>query len=461
MSRLRIIEKIKIEIATIICVVSMALLFAVCWRGYYSPQMAEPFFREGNWLMVILFYIIYRLTAELYDTFKISVSRITELVYCQFLSLAITDSVMYIIISLLCRQAQSLVPIIVTLFLQLLAAIVWAFIAKKWYFATHAPEDTVIIWDVRRGLDELISLYGLEKRFKVVKKMKVRQCLENLAECFEGVDTVFLSGVHSGDRNRIVKYCIEQDINIYVIPRVGDAVMSAARPFYLFHLPINKLVRYSPSLSFIVLKRIGDIVVSLLALVILSPVMLISGIMIKLTDGGSILYRQCRLTLNGKRFNILKFRSMRADAEKDGVARLSTGSMDDRITPVGRFIRSVRIDELPQLINILKGEMSVVGPRPERPEIFEEYTQEMPEFGLRLQAKAGLTGLAQVYGRYNTSPYDKLLMDLAYIANPSVINDLRICFLTVKILFLPESTKGIAVGATTAMEELIRDEEEQ
>ena len=141
---------------------------------------------------------------------------------------------------------------------------------------------------------------------------------------------------------------------------------------------------------------------------------------------------------------------MRVDAEKDGVARLSTGENDSRITPVGKIIRACRVDELPQLFNILKGDLSIVGPRPERPEIASQYCEEMPEFALRLQAKAGLTGYAQVYGKYNTTPYDKLTMDLMYIAHPSIVEDLKIMLATVKILFLPESTEGIAEGQTTA-----------
>lgn len=138
------------------------------------------------------------------------------------------------------------------------------------------------------------------------------------------------------------------------------------------------------------------------------------------------------------------------DAEKDGVARLSTGDKDDRITPVGHFIRKCRLDELPQLINILRGDMSIVGPRPERPEIAAQYEEELPEFALRLQAKAGLTGYAQVYGKYNTTPYDKLQMDLMYIANPSLVEDIKIMFATVKILFESESTEGVEQGHTTA-----------
>ena len=218
----------------------------------------------------------------------------------------------------------------------------------------------------------------------------------------------------------------------------------------MFHLPMLRVGRYMASPEYLFVKRAMDIVLSLIALVITSPIFLVPAIATK-PDGGPAFYKQVRLTKDGRPFEIMKFRSMRVDAEKDGVARLSTGDKDDRITPVGHIIRKCRIDELPQLINILKGDLSICGPRPERPEIAAQYCEEMPEFALRLQAKAGLTGYAQVYGKYNTTPYDKLQMDLMYIAHPSIIEDLKIMLATVKILFLPESTEGIAEGATTAM----------
>jgi lipopolysaccharide/colanic/teichoic acid biosynthesis glycosyltransferase len=209
--------------------------------------------------------------------------------------------------------------------------------------------------------------------------------------------------------------------------------------------------RYDPAPEYLLFKRLFDMAVSVIALIVLSPVMLITALAVKLTDGGPVFYKQKRLTKNGKEFHVLKFRSMRQDAEKDGVARLSTGDVDPRITPVGHVIRKLRIDELPQLFNILAGSMSIVGPRPERPEIAAQYEKELPEFNLRLQAKAGLTGYAQVYGKYNTTPYNKLQMDLMYIAHPSFFEDLRIIFATIKILFLPESTEGVSEGMETAM----------
>ena len=225
--------------------------------------------------------------------------------------------------------------------------------------------------------------------------------------------------------------------------------MASAEKQHLFHLPMLMVEKYNPTPEYLIQKRAFDIVVAGLALILFSPIMAILAVVIRM-DGGTAFYRQKRLTKDGKVFEILKFRSMRMDAEKDGVARLSSGEADPRITKVGRFIRACRLDELPQLINIIKGDMSIVGPRPERPEIAEEYKKDLPEFDLRLQCKCGLTGFAQVYGQYNTTPYDKLLMDLMYIAQPSMVEDLKICFATVKILFMKDSTEGIAEGQTTA-----------
>ena len=301
---------------------------------------------------------------------------------------------------------------------------------------SYAPESA----DVRGEISYLMAAFA---------HSSAEKCMDNLS-ILDGMEAVFLSGIHSHERNRILKYCVEKDIRAYVIPRIGDVLMSGAKRMHMFHLPILRVERYAPSPEYLFFKRFFDILLSLAALVLLSPVMLVTALAIRLTDGGPVFYRQCRLTRNGKKFNVLKFRSMRVDAERDGIARLSTGDKDPRITPVGGVIRKCRIDELPQLFNILGGSMSLVGPRPERPEIASQYEAQMPEFRLRLQAKAGLTGYAQVYGKYNTTPYDKLQMDLMYIANPGFKEDLRILLATVKVLFLPESTQGVAEGQVTA-----------
>ena len=230
-----------------------------------------------------------------------------------------------------------------------------------------------------------------------------------------------------------------------MIPQIADVMMRGSEQIHMLYLPILKNQRYKPSAEYVIMKRAMDIVMSGLALVILSPVFLITTIAVK-SDGGPAFYRQKRLTKDGKVFEILKFRSMCVDAEKYSGAVLSAGENDPRITKVGRMIRACRIDELPQLINILRGDMSLVGPRPERPEIQREIEKEIPEFGLRLQVKAGLTAYAQVYAKYNTTFYDKLLMDLMYISKPSILEDLTLILATLRILTSKESTEGVGEG---------------
>lgn len=188
-------------------------------------------------------------------------------------------------------------------------------------------------------------------------------------------------------------------------------------------------------------KRIMDILISGIGIVITSPIMLIIAIAVKAYDRGPVFYFQNRLTLNGKSFKICKFRSMRVDSEIHG-ARLAS-KHDSRITPVGKVIRNLHLDELPQLFNVFMGDMSMVGPRPERKEIMREYEKELPEFYYRLKVKAGLTGYAQVYGKYNTTPYDKLKLDLFYIENYSLLLDIKLIFMTVKIFFQKEVSEGV------------------
>ena len=416
----KIQHDVMLRVVKILNVLMIELPFAACWFLYYSHQTYANLAWEGHFTILGLFFILYIVLGKIYDAFWMSMQRVSELVYGQILGAMATDGILYIVIC-----------------------------AHKWYYTTFPPQKTAVVYDVRHGMEKLINEYGLSQKYDVQVTLSVSECLADLS-ILDGMETVFVSGVHSHERNIILKHCVGKGINMFVIPRVGDVIMSGAWPMHMFHLPMLRVGRYMASPEFLFIKRAMDIVISLLALIILSPLLLITAIAVK-SDGGPAFYKQVRLTKDGKQFEILKFRSMRVDAEKDGVARLSTGDKDDRITKVGHIIRACRLDELPQLLNILKGDLSVVGPRPERPEIAAQYCEEMPEFALRLQAKAGLTGYAQVYGKYNTTPYDKLQMDLMYIAHPSLIEDLKIMLATVKILFMPESTEGVAEGATTAM----------
>lgn len=441
---------IATRIVKIINLMLMTAPFAVIWYRFYADLLWVRFYRRGHWLVIILFAMLYFTIGRIYEAFKMSYTSKGEMIYSQVLSLFEVDVIMYIVAWLLIRRTPPILPMIMVLAAQAMISVVWTYAAQEWYFKVFPADKTVVIRDMREDISHLISRYKLDKKYKVIASVSAQECIDNI-DILEGADTIFLVGVHSHDRNIIAKYCLMHDVRAYVIPRVGDLILAGAQRSHLLYLPILKIDRGNLTFEYLFLKRIGDIALSLIGLIMLSPVFLITAICIKAEDKGPVFYRQTRLTKDGKRFEIIKFRSMRTDAEKDGVARLSSGDNDDRITKTGRIIRKTRIDELPNLINILKGDLSIVGPRAERPELAEEYQKQLPEFALRLQIKAGLTGYAQVYGKYNTSPYDKLLMDLMYIANASVFEDLKIIFATVKILFMSESTEGIDADKTNAM----------
>ncbi len=272
--------------------------------------------------------------------------------------------------------------------------------------------------------------------------------MDYIKERMREYHTVILGDIPSHERNQLVKYCFEQNIRCYCSPKISDIMIMSSEKIHMFDTPLLLFRNRGLTVEQQAYKRCFDLVCSLLGLVVASPVMLIIALLIKLYDGGPVLYTQDRLTKDGRVFQVYKFRSMRVDSEKAG-ARLAMKD-DDRITPVGRVLRNIHFDELPQLFNIIKGDMSLVGPRPERPSIAAEYTKEIPEFSYRLKVKAGLTGYAQVFGKYNTTPYDKLKLDLTYIENYSFLLDLQLIATTFKIVFQKENAEGVEQWQVTA-----------
>lgn len=451
------IKKIQQELLNGLDVLLVTGAFWLCWQHFYQNRIDHPFYYLGNLIMVFLFGLFYYSISHLYNGYSVPISRIYELVYSQTLAACLSDGLLYLMILLINRHYITFLPFLPTLVLQFFLIVGWTVAAHQWYFHQFPPKKTVVILGQGQNVDALVKQYGMDVHFDVQTVVPVEECLKDLPGTIGQAEVVFCCGLHSHNRNLVTKYCVAHKISTYVIPRIGDVIMDSARKVHLFHLPMMAVQRYNPSPEYLILKRAYDLALSLVALVLFAPIMAVVAAAIKATDGGDIFYRQARLTKDGKVFQVLKFRSMRMDAEKDGVARLSTGENDPRVTKVGRFIRTVRFDELPQLLNILKGDMAIVGPRPERPAISAQYAQAMPEWNLRLQAKCGLTGYAQVYGQYNTTPYDKLLLDLMYIAKPSLFEDFKIIFATVKILFMKESTAGVAEGQVTAEAEPVHE----
>lgn len=451
-------KKLILRLGKLVNVAAITASFAAVWLLAYTRQMSQPVSWMERAAVFLLFAALYVVFARVYDAFLISQCRISEAIGSQVIAALMADLFAYVVTCLVLHRVANVLPMLIALLMQTMLAVIWCYYSHQWYFDRFPPKETAIIYDDDQSMEQLIREYGLEKKFRIRETLPVSEYLEN-PDCLAGLEAVFLTDLHSHERNVVLKNCIQSGIVVYVIPRIGDVIMSGAAKTHMFHLPVLRAARYSPSPEYLVLKRGLDLLAAGLALLVLSPLMLITSLFIWLGDRGPVFYRQTRLTRNGKRFSLLKFRSMRVDAEADGVARLSRGEQDPRITPVGHVIRKFRIDELPQLLNVLRGDMSIVGPRPERPEIAEEYERLLPEFRLRLQTKAGLTGYAQVYGKYNTDPYHKLQMDLMYIANPGILEDLRICFATIKVLFKPDSTEGIGAEQTTAMDRSVQEAE--
>ena len=422
-----------------------------CWIKYFNPYVPTPFFKLGNYFLAAVLLFTYVGFVKIYGGFLVGTSPVSDLMFSQIISIAFLQAVAYVIFSLLSYRLVSVLPFLVMFFAFSAFAVVWVLVIDFIYFKLHAPKRTIVVFNNVDSYQSIKGIRDIKKRFRVIRTVNSEKTsLDELYEYMKSVDAVFLCGVPSDYRNEVVKKCIATGKIAYVKPKISDTIIRGGRTIQLMNIPVYRCKRSDASLIYQLGKRAADIVFSLVALILLSPLMLIVAAAIKAEDGGPVFYRQTRLTLNGKQFKIIKFRSMKTDAEKDGVARLAEDN-DDRITKVGRIIRKLRLDELPQLLNILSGSMSIVGPRPERPEIAEEYEESIPEFSLRLQVKAGLTGYAQVYGKYNTPPYDKVQMDLMYIANQSFSEDFRLILMTLKIMFVPSSTEGVDKKQRTAM----------
>ena len=425
------------------------VMFAV-WLRYYNPHVPTPFYRWGNYFLLVLFAVFYVTFVKVYGGFMVGTATVVDLIFSQVIAIMFFHGTCYVIFSLLSYRLVSVWPFLLMFLAFSAFAAIWVICIDAIYFKLHAPKRTVVVF---QNVDAYVSLKGIrtmDKRFKVVRTVNSEKTdLPTLFSYIDKLDAVFLCGVPAAYRNEVVKYCIAHSKVAYIKPKISDTIIRGGRTIQLMDVPVYRCKRSNTSLLYKFLKRFFDILLSSIAILISSPVMLFTALAIKLDDGGPVFYKQRRLTLNGKEFDIIKFRSMRADAEKDGVARLAAED-DDRITRIGKIIRKCRIDELPQVFNIFMGDMSMVGPRPERPEIAKEYESEMPEFALRLQVKAGLTGYAQVYGKYNTTPYDKVQMDLIYVANQSLTEDLRLMLMTFKIMFIPSSTEGVDADQRTA-----------
>lgn len=437
---------------TILIVALETFVFWVVWSKFYNPIIQREFVFKGHLVILLVYVILVIGFSNVYGAFKIGSLRTTDIIFSQILSIVLVNIVIYLQTMLLMLGWADPLPMIVATLTDIAIIILWVFLSKYVYSKLYPAKKMLLIY-CDRDPDGLVGKMNNRKdKFNICGLVHINAGLKFI--CKEITDgsygAVLLCDIPGDIRNDIIKFCFIKSVRAYVTPKISDVILRGGDNIHSFDTPLILCRNNGLSIENRFLKRFTDIILAVIALVIFMPFFLIISICIKLYDGGPVFYKQDRLTMNGKIFKIYKFRSMRMDSEKHG-ARLAMKN-DSRVTPIGKILRNIHVDELPQLFNILKGDMSWVGPRPERPEIADKYYKSIPEFEYRLKAKAGLTGYAQIYGKYNTTPYDKLKLDLYYIQHGNSIMDLRLLMMTVKILFQKENTEGVDKKQTTALD---------
>lgn len=441
--------------ASMINVCMMTALFSYSWYHFYADMMyTYRFYRRGNYVVLALYAVLLFFFSNMYGSLKIGRFRRIEVLLSQYLSLFLTNVVMYVVISLLAFRFVTPFYLFVVLLAEMLVSTIWNVIVIKLYNRIFQPWKILLVYGERPAADLVYKVEARRDKYAIYDAVNINEGMEQIKKRILDFQAVIIGDIPAVERNDVLKYCYAKKVRAYVIPKISDIILMGADRIHVFDTPFMLSRGYTLSFDQRFGKRTLDIILSVLLLIAASPFMLLTALAIKLYDHGPVFYSQVRCTKGGKEFAIYKFRSMIVDAEKKGGVQLAK-EHDERITPVGRVIRAARIDELPQLFNILKGDMSFVGPRPERPELIEEYSQEMPEFVFRMRVKAGLTGYAQVYGKYNTTPYDKLKLDLFYIENYSFWTDMKLILMTVKTIFKPASTEGIEQEQTNALKEQV------
>ena len=391
--------------------------------------------------MIGLYALIDVMFSKLYGGLRVGYLKRIDVIYSLALATICTNVVVYFQITLINRWFLDPMPLILATLVDFVIIVVWAFGSQYIYSKLYRARKLLVIYGDRKP-DQLIEKMNSRKdRYDISGKVHIDVGEKEIYKMMRHYEGVIIWDLPSQIRNKYLKYCFAHSIRCYVTPKISDVILNGTDRIHLFDTPLlmSRNMGLSAEQKFI--KRTMDILISAMAIVVFSPLMLIIALCVKLYDRGPVFYRQERLTYMGKPFMIFKFRSMCVDSEKNG-ARLAS-KHDSRITPVGKVLRNLHLDELPQLFNVFLGDMSLVGPRPERKVIMHEYQREIPEFYYRLKVKAGLTGYAQVYGKYNTTPYDKLKLDLFYIENYSLLLDIKLLFMTVKIFFQKEVSEGV------------------
>lgn len=418
---------------------ALVFIFIDTWQNHYPQSL---FSKNGNYVVVLFYCIFLFLFISLYGGFRFGIFRLHEVVLSLVLATIISNFLMFLVLCLIARELLFPLAMVFCTGFQSVVIFFFCLCGNIIYFRLYPARKMLAIFgNDQEGFKLINKFTKIPERFKIEKGIAVAgKHIEDIKKEIDKYDTVLITDFNKSVKDELLRYCYALKKRTYLLPSSTEVVMSTADPIQIFDTPVLLCHNTGLSVEQAAAKRFLDIVLSLAGIILTSPVFLLTMLFIKLEDGGPVFFLQNRVTKDGRIFNIIKFRSMIVDAEKHGAKKALKD--DDRITRVGRIIRPLRIDELPQLINIFIGDMSLVGPRPECLQNVYEYNLLYPDFNLRHRVKAGLTGFAQVYGKYNTTPADKLKMDLMYVEKYSLLLDIRLIAMTFKILFLKESSEG-------------------
>ena len=394
-------------------------------------------------ITIFTFVIVGLLLLTVYGSFDVGRRKSKPIIYSLSLAVICTDIITYLQVMIMRANTnihefklRGIELLFVTMVIQIIIIIVFTYAGNALFFLIHEPEKCCVITSSQESLDVIAYAMGrFKKQYKISSVLDYRS--DDIEANIKKADTVFMYDVPSERRIFIMRLCYKYKVNVYFNPYLEDIMEVNATHYvlddvYLFNKNIKTLTMEQR-----IAKRLLDIVLSLILGVLSSPFWIIGALAVKLYDGGPILFKQERATIHGKRFYVYKLRTM-----KENVENYSAKKDDDRITTPGKFLRRTRIDELPQLLNVLKGDMTFVGPRPEMLKNVRSYTKELPEFKYRLRVKAGLTGYAQIAGKYNTTPRDKLIMDMMYIEQFSILRDIQLILQTAVVLLRSDSTEA-------------------
>lgn len=419
----------------------LTVAYYIIFRYGYDAGTFPAYYGNGKYVLAGVYALLTWVVFHNFDGFKFGYMKLFDVIISQWIAIAIVNFISYWQLSLIANVMVTPVPLLVLTLIDAIVVFVCTYLYTAIYHHLYVPKNMVMVYGSDSALTLKFKMDTRKDKYRITRLIPVSAGLDLICKEIVKYDAVILNDVHAECRNDILKFCYEHEIRTYVSPKITDIIVRGGTSISLFDTPLLLVRSRGLTTTQKFAKRLFDIVLCLISMVIALPIMLVVAIAIKIEDGGPVFYKQKRVTINGKVFDILKFRSMIVDAEKEGESRPATDH-DPRITRVGMVIRALRIDELPQILNILKGDMSIVGPRPERVEHMQQYSQDLPEFGFRLKVKGGLTGYAQIYGKYNTSPYDKLRLDMMYIENYSLMLDIKLVLTTLRILLNKESTEG-------------------